>query len=112
MARTVYGAAAVLTSKSPGHQDGFMRTTLTLEDDLAARLKERAHKTKRPFKIVVNEAIRAGLGSTGAAAVPPFKLKAKRLGMRPEFQNRNFNHVYEELEIDTFLDKNHRLRKP
>lgn len=38
-----------------------MRTTLTLDDDLAVILKRRADETGRPFKEVVNEAIRAGL---------------------------------------------------
>ena len=38
-----------------------MRTTLTLEDDVAARLRAEARRTGRPFKTVVNEALRAGL---------------------------------------------------
>ncbi len=38
-----------------------MRTTLTLEDDLARRLKELARSTDRNFKEVVNDAIRKGL---------------------------------------------------
>jgi len=31
-----------------------MRTTLTLDDDIAARLQAEARKTGRPFKIVLN----------------------------------------------------------
>lgn len=38
-----------------------MRTTLTLDDDLAVILKRTAEASGRAFKDVVNEAIRAGL---------------------------------------------------
>jgi len=38
-----------------------VRTTLTLEDDVAARLKAEARRTGQPFKTLVNEALRAGL---------------------------------------------------
>jgi plasmid stability protein len=51
-----------------------MRTTLTLDPDLAEALRERAHRTHRPFKDVVNEALRAGL-----AAGP----KARRYRLKP-----------------------------
>jgi plasmid stability protein len=36
-----------------------MRTTLTLDDDVAVKLKAAARH--RPFKVVVNEVLRAGL---------------------------------------------------
>jgi len=38
-----------------------MRTTITLEDELAQELHERARKTSRSFKDVVNDAVRLGL---------------------------------------------------
>ncbi|MBI3370847.1 MAG: DUF2191 domain-containing protein [Betaproteobacteria bacterium] len=39
-----------------------MRTTLTIDDDLAGLLKQRAREMGVPFKDAVNRAIRAGLG--------------------------------------------------
>lgn len=39
-----------------------MRTTLTLDDDLAMMLKQEAEASGRPFRDVVNEALRRGLG--------------------------------------------------
>jgi len=45
-----------------------MRTTLTLDDDLAAALKAVAFERQVPFKLVVNEIIRHGLQ---AKAAPP-----------------------------------------
>ncbi len=38
-----------------------MRTTLTIEDGIARRLKDIAHRARRSFKAVVNDALRAGL---------------------------------------------------
>lgn len=38
-----------------------MRTTLTLDDDVAARLKAAVKRENRPFRSVVNDALRAGL---------------------------------------------------
>ena len=38
-----------------------MRTTLTLDDDVAMKLRQRARERGVPFKQVVNEALRAGL---------------------------------------------------
>lgn len=40
-----------------------MRTTLTIDDDVAAKL--RAAAKDRPFKTVVNEVLRAGLTAMG-----------------------------------------------
>jgi hypothetical protein len=52
-----------------------MRTTITLDDDLIALLKQRARERDVPFKRVLNEALRAGL--EGAAP------RARRYRMRP-----------------------------
>ena len=38
-----------------------MRTTLTLDKDVAVRLKQTVKKRRLPFKTVVNDALRAGL---------------------------------------------------
>jgi hypothetical protein len=38
-----------------------MRTTLTLDPDVARMLADEAHRSRRPFKQVVNDAIRRGL---------------------------------------------------
>ncbi len=44
-----------------------MRTTLTLDDDLAGLLKRRALELGIPFKAVVNQCLRAGLGNQAPA---------------------------------------------
>lgn len=41
-----------------------MRTTLTIDDQLFAELKERAHREGVPLKQVVNQALRRGLDAS------------------------------------------------
>lgn len=57
-----------------------MRTTLTLDDRIAKALKDRAHRTGKPFKRVVNETLQAGLAAEGARKPQPYRLKPVRLG--------------------------------
>ena len=45
-----------------------MRTTLTLDEQIAKALKSAAQRTGRPFKQVVNETLRAGLVAAHVSA--------------------------------------------
>ena len=61
--------------------DAAMRTTLTIDDELAQALKELAYRSDKSFKEVVNETLRAGL--TGQKALPrarPYRLRPSSLG--------------------------------
>jgi hypothetical protein len=57
-----------------------MRTTLTLDDQLASELKEIAHRAGRPFKEVVNETLRNGLRSRRGPAAKAYRLETVSLG--------------------------------
>ncbi len=56
-----------------------MRTTVTLDADVQRLLKDAEHRTGRPFKQVLNDAVRAGLGR-GSAKAPAFKQPVFSLG--------------------------------
>lgn len=58
-----------------------MRTTLTIEDETAERLKSLAHESGKSFKQVVNETLRHGLehGQTPQSR-KPYKLKPVKMG--------------------------------
>lgn len=56
-----------------------MRTTLTLDDDVAARLAEQQRRRGVPFRLVVNETLRAGLD--GARARPPARTRFSTSGL-------------------------------
>lgn len=57
-----------------------MRTTLTLESDLARALREEAARSGRPLKRVVNETLRAGLAARRAPAARRYRLTPVHLG--------------------------------
>jgi len=59
-----------------------MRTTLTLDDDVAAGIRREARRTGRPVKAVVNDAIRAGLEHRARPVVASFHVQASAMGLR------------------------------
>ncbi|MDX2012763.1 MAG: hypothetical protein SFW67_21365 [Myxococcaceae bacterium] len=80
-----------------------MRTTLTLDDDLVARLKDEVHRRRVPFRDVVNDAIRRGLG--GNRKKKRVKVRTFKTTLRPGFDPNGFNRLVDELEDEAFLAK-------
>jgi hypothetical protein len=62
-----------------------VRTTLTLDDDVAALLKKEVRKSGEPFKQVVNRYLRSGLTAAKQTARRPFKVKPINLGLPRDF---------------------------
>ncbi len=77
-----------------------MRTTLTLDDDVAAKLKAESRRAGRSFKEIVNETLRSGLASRRVAAHgPAFKITAGDLGdLRPGLSLDNVAELIEQAE--------------
>ena len=77
-----------------------MRTTLTLDEDSAAKLKAEARRGGRSFRDVVNDTLRRGLMSarrSGAQAT--FTVKARDLGaLRPGLSLDNVADLIEQAE--------------
>lgn len=82
-----------------------MRTTLTLDDDLAGLLKRRARELGIPFKEAVNRTIRAGLGEAAAARRHPApKTIPHSFGFRPGIDLDKLGQLADELEAEAFTD--------
>jgi hypothetical protein len=75
-----------------------MRTTLTLEDDVADRLHQVARELGLPFKTVVNEALRAGLSSGLRTPDRPFSVHARAMGLRPGLDLDDVGEVLDRVE--------------
>ena len=77
-----------------------MRTTLTLDDDVASRLRSLARRSGRAFRDVVNDVLRRGLATTAAAPRPPrFKVRSRDLGaLRPGLSLDNIGDLLERVE--------------
>lgn len=83
-----------------------MRTTLTLDDDLAGLLKQRARQLGVPFKEAVNRTIRAGFGEAVATprhSVP--KTIPHSFGFRPGIDLDKLGQLADELEAEALAGK-------
>lgn len=59
-----------------------MRTTVTIDSDLAAKLRRIARERGITFRAALNSMLRAGLGAEAGTA-RPYRIPARRLGLRP-----------------------------
>jgi hypothetical protein len=76
-----------------------VRTTLTLDEDVAAKLKTEARNTGRPFRETVNACLRAGLSLRKQAALgQPFRVVARDMGLRPGINVDKVGVLLDELE--------------
>ena len=74
-----------------------MRTILTLDDDVAAKLKAESRRAGRPFREIFNETLRRGLASRRATARRwAFTITARDLGdLRPGLSLDNIVELFE-----------------
>jgi hypothetical protein len=97
-----------LTSKLETSTASFMRTTLTLDDDLAGLLKKRAREMGVPFKEAVTRTLRAGLGeAAGQRSHPAPKTMPHSFGLRPGVDLDKLGQLADELEAEAFADRLH-----
>lgn len=76
-----------------------MRTTLTLDDDVCAKLQAEMRKSGRPFKQVVNHFLRLGLNARREMKPrKPFVVRARALGTRPGLNYDNIGELLEQTE--------------
>ncbi len=76
-----------------------MRTTITLDDDVAAKLGAETRRTGASLKQVVNEHLRLAFAlRRDLRRQPPFVVKAQPLQLRPGFDYDNIGELLEELE--------------
>jgi predicted transcriptional regulator len=77
-----------------------MRTTLTLDDDVAAKLRALARRTGVAFRQVVNDTLRRGLAQPRPTVTRErFTVKARDLGrLRPGVSLDNVAQLIEQVE--------------
>lgn len=83
-----------------------MRTTLTLDDDVADSLKEHARLHGKPFKQVVNDALRRGMSPSEPEERPIFRVVPFSSGFRPGVDPLKLNQLNDELEVQEFIERN------
>ena len=77
-----------------------MRTTLTLDDDVAAKLVAVGRKSGRPFKTVVNETLRRGLQDAQMARRSvPFVVEPQQMGsLKPGMSLDRISSLLEDID--------------
>jgi hypothetical protein len=81
-----------------------MRTTLTLEPDVAMKLKKRMTARKQSLKDAVNQALRAGLKAEDAPRVR-FRVEPHAFGFKAGIDLDKLNQLSDELEAEEFSRK-------
>jgi hypothetical protein len=83
-----------------------MRTTITLDPDVARLLEDAMHRERRSFKAVLNDALRRGLSARLARATDePFKVVPHRAALLPGWDPAGFNRLADELEDEAIVTK-------
>ena len=76
-----------------------MRTTVTLDDDVAALLKREVRKSGMSFKGAVNHFLRRGMAHSGQQLVQkPFVVHPRPLGLPPGMSYDDVAQLLEDLE--------------
>ncbi len=79
------------------HHD--VRTTLTLEDDVAAKLEQYCRRSGRSLKAAVNELLRLGLNAPRAyEPQAPYRVRARPLNAKPGIDLDNIGELLEQLD--------------
>jgi hypothetical protein len=85
------------------HQYVSMRTTLDLDDDISAKLKDLAHRKQVSFRQIANETLRRGLTVQALpAAAKPFRVATFRSSFRPGVDPLRLNQLVDDLEVERF----------
>lgn len=82
------------------HHDVYMRTTLTLDDDVALKLKRLAERSQTSFKQTVNDVLRRGLAAQELRRPrrEPFRVATFNSGFRAGVDPLKLNQLNDELE--------------
>lgn len=90
-----------------------MRATLTLDPDVVRMIEEEVHRQRKPFKQVVNDALRRGLTPAGRrAAGPRYRVRPHAAHLLPDLDRGKLNSLADELEDRALVAKIRRRRTP
>ena len=71
-----------------------MRTTLTLDPDVAAKARRATAQTGLPFKSVINQALRLGIEEVmSPPAAKPYRTKPHPMGLKPGLSYDNISEL-------------------
>jgi len=79
------------------HHEACMRTTVTLEPDVARLLNDQARRTRKSFKETLNTAVRMGLGQRpDSRASRAFTIEARPMQLKAGVDAVRFNSLLDD----------------
>jgi hypothetical protein len=83
-----------------------MRTTLTIDDDLAGILRRKSRELEKPFKEIVNLALRKGLSENLTKTEHKVVVRPHDFGTsKPGLDMDRLNQFVDELEVEHYARK-------
>ncbi len=79
-----------------------MRTTLTIDPDVAQLIEDTVHRERRPMKQVINDALRSAL-TPQAERQETYHLTPHESAVRPGYDLSGFNRLTDELEDEAIV---------
>ena len=81
-----------------------MRTTVTLDPDVAERIKALAHERQASFKQTLNDVLRRGLSAPGSKKQQKkFVVKPHSGGFLPGIDPNKLNQLVDDLDAEEFV---------
>ena len=81
-----------------------MRTTVTIDDDLAARVEAIRRREGLSFKAALNQLLRLGVQAKSAPPKPKrFRTPPRKLGLKPGIDPTRLNALIDDLETGDFV---------
>ena len=88
-----------------------MRTTLTLDPDVTRMLADEVHRARKPFKQVVNDALRRGLTSAIGRKPKPYRVRPHVARLLPGIDPGRLNALADDQEDAAILAKTRARRR-
>jgi hypothetical protein len=82
-----------------------VRTTVTLDPEVAKKLKALAHRNQTSFKVTLNDVLRRGLAAQAGRTRTPFLVKPHAGGFVPGIDLAKLNQLSDELECEDFVEE-------
>jgi hypothetical protein len=80
-----------------------MRTTLTIDSDVAERLRQEVISGRRSLKEIVNDCLRVGFGLKEVKPRKKFRIQPHSSGYVPGVDRLKLNHLLDELDAESFI---------
>lgn len=77
-----------------------MRTTLSIDSDVAERIRQEIRTGKRSLKQVINDCLRIGFGMTAGDHHAPFRVEPHSSAYQPGLDTTKLNQVLDDLDAE------------